>query len=610
MVESKVYLVRSVADIKKAKKMPGCFAISDYPALRATYSQIDVHSTVEYIDKEFWREVIELRETFLSSFDLIDLKKIDAVVEQNIETILFKVRFLLADLAYEILLAKRIIEKERVENINFGEKFLISIIRNSLAQKTKLNENFFLKILILFNSVKIGVGSQIRFVLFSLGLKLVSRTFRYGTLCFDTGSGLKSWISGRTTELGGDARLFYIVDASRTESLVSKLRWIFNLFVGSNNFSGLCLPSADSFKCGVDFKKFKVEGFDSGRLRWVCERYEIEKRVGIGAADLQTFLLGRLDYFLRELVRDEFVGESLVTAMHPRMFVAQHSLGLSRVIANSCRSFDCSTLLISHGSHILNEDPILQKEWSVHASTMLDGPFDYSAIQTPASDVFFRANNRRSAGVKTGPLILQISTTACDKDLRDTLIPECSNKIILLHASTPKTPGSQRPLLYESLDEYVENIRLVTLAVQKIPNIHIAIRFRAQEGINRYCIEKCLSGLKQWSLHEGGVFADYLSVADALMSYSSTTIEQAFFLGKPVLLLDGGNGYRHFSSVALGLPDKEFVDVKFLPRDSLAKDLADIVKYLDRAGTGPRVFDQYLAFSERNVDVDSVFQKI
>ena len=307
---------------------------------------------------------------------------------------------------------------------------------------------------------------------------------------------MKSWISSRTTGLGSDARLFYIVDSSRAESLTAKLRWIFNVLFGSNNFSGLCLPSADWFKCGVAVEKFKVEGFDSGRLRWVCERYEIENLIGIGATDLQIFLLERLDYFLRELVRDEFVGESLVTAMHPRMFVAQHSFGLSRVIANCCKAIDCSTLLISHGSHILNEDPVLQKEWSVHASTMLDGPFDYSAIQTPASDVFFRANNRRSAGVKTGPLILQISTKACDKDLRDTLIPECSDKIVLLHASTPKTPGSQRPLLYESLDEYVENIRLVTLAVQKIPNIHIAIRFRAQEGVNRYCIEKCLSGLK------------------------------------------------------------------------------------------------------------------
>ena len=65
MIESKVYLVRSVSDINKAKKLPGCFAISDYPALRATHRQNDINSTAEYVDKHFWREVIELRETFL-----------------------------------------------------------------------------------------------------------------------------------------------------------------------------------------------------------------------------------------------------------------------------------------------------------------------------------------------------------------------------------------------------------------------------------------------------------------------------------------------------------------------------------------------------------------
>ena len=76
-----------------------------------------------------------------------------------------------------------------------------------------------------------------------------------------------------------------------------------------------------------------------------------------------------------------------------------------------------------------------------------------------------------------------------------------------------------------------------------------------------------------------------------------------------MLLLDGGNGYRHFSSVALGLPNKEFADVKILPRDSLAKDLADIAKYLGRA-SGTMLVTTISLFSKRNVDVDSVFQKI
>ena len=62
-----------------------------------------------------------------------------------------------------------------------------------------------------------------------------------------------------------------------------------------------------------------------------------------------------------------------------------------------------------------------------------------------------------------------------------------------------------------------------------------------------HTVTKELSNYKNISIVTGGDFIEDLNNSDLLVSYSSTTIEEALNLRKPVLLYGGSNDYTHIS---------------------------------------------------------------
>ena len=104
------------------------------------------------------------------------------------------------------------------------------------------------------------------------------------------------------------------------------------------------------------------------------------------------------------------------------------------------------------------------------------------------------------------------------------IIPQHFNKIIILHAGTPKSSKGLRPYVYETVDEYIENINSLIKVIDKFEDMHLIVRFRPSDYLTLSDFQELLVKSSCYSIHSKGTFEDYLTIADLLVSYSSTTI--------------------------------------------------------------------------------------
>ena len=101
--------------------------------------------------------------------------------------------------------------------------------------------------------------------------------------------------------------------------------------------------------------------------------------------------------------------------------------------------------------------------------------------------------------------------------------------------------------IYETLDEYIKNINDLILAVSKVPSVYLAIRLRRKTfpGMSLTEIHNLFYKIDCYDIFTEGDFDNYLSVADLVVSYSSTAIEEALIKDIPVLLYDPAGKYSH-----------------------------------------------------------------
>ncbi len=134
---------------------------------------------------------------------------------------------------------------------------------------------------------------------------------------------------------------------------------------------------------------------------------------------------------------------------------------------------------------------------------------------------------------------------ALKSSIKKRIIPQHTDKIIILHAGTPKPPQSLRPYVYETTDEYIENINSLIKAVDTLKEVHLIVRFRPSDCLQLNDFLELLIKSNCYSVHSKGAFDDYLTISDLLVSYSSTTIEEALQNMVPVLLYDSQGKYCH-----------------------------------------------------------------
>ncbi len=242
--------------------------------------------------------------------------------------------------------------------------------------------------------------------------------------------------------------------------------------------------------------------------------------------------------------------ERIADSLHPMLAVSQHALGQHGALGEICQARDIPSLLVTHGSHVPQDDTFAYKEWSSHAKTIFNANFGRVAVQTPWAEKFLRQQETSVKTLQSGPLLFAVASgKGGDRsEWRRKcygIAPDSSSTFVVLHAGTPKPWSSFRPWVYETTDEYLQNINDLITAAEQVAGIHVAIRFRPSPGLTLKAFKSLIKPSPIAVICTEGVFSEYLQGADMLVSYSSTTIEESLQHGVPVLLYDPDGKYHH-----------------------------------------------------------------
>lgn len=271
------------------------------------------------------------------------------------------------------------------------------------------------------------------------------------------------------------------------------------------------------------------------------------------------------------------------------------------ILAELCRNKNIPTVLVSHGSHVRPKNDPEKIEWGEHGRALLRAPFTYLALQTPVSEGYLDVFKTDSKVMKTGPLIWGKEVERTKGDIK-----------VIVHAGTPKPTNSLRLFVYETPDEYIRGIRELAEAVEKVPGTVLLVRFRPSSEIGTDDIKKLVPFSGKVRLDMEGPFANALGKADLLVSFSSTTIEEALQNRIPVLLYGGGGRYQHIA--AREIKAGELLERSAIYHVSRAEDLAyaisEVLKIgIDGRGNDRTLFDEFIYPESERVSLEKIIEE-
>lgn len=204
-------------------------------------------------------------------------------------------------------------------------------------------------------------------------------------------------------------------------------------------------------------------------------------------------------------------------------------------------SLSSKVYLASHSSHPLPQNKVSSFFLKELSRGFLDSSFASNiVIQSKETLNSYKKFNYDTQKKLIKRFVWGYSSNATEKNKGD--------GITLLHAATFKV-GSFRPYIYESSNLYFKKLQKLCLIINSINGINLIIRpcinndFKLQyykEMLNEFNSNKI-------SLSYSTPFVEDLSKSDCLISFSSTTIEEAILLNKKIILLTSNNEHQHFS---------------------------------------------------------------
>ena len=231
----------------------------------------------------------------------------------------------------------------------------------------------------------------------------------------------------------------------------------------------------------------------------------------------------------------------IIKLTKPKLLIA-HQLAIMEptILGTFFKKNNLPVHLISHGAHRLGNNKLIDFEINRHCRGLL-----YSKY---ATHLFFQSKNSKA-----------VFNKLCDNKFTDknyyktfdslplmwgTKIKKnnklyANKKVKILHASTFKTLCS-RNLIFENSFEYLENLKLLVNYIKHYNNFELVIRTRDLDELNKKLISKLCKNYKNVIISNNN-FEEDLYNSDVLVSYSSTTIEEAMYNNRYVAIINFDN---------------------------------------------------------------------
>ena len=271
--------------------------------------------------------------------------------------------------------------------------------------------------------------------------------------------------------------------------------------------------------------------------------------------------------------------EKLLLKIKPKTFIAQ-SNNIENAAMNAIfKKNKIPTILISHGSHTLQNDIYSKIDNDIYAKNILVGDFDYLLAQTPvAGNYILQLKKDNNSLIKIKPILW--GDKIKNKKLKN------KNIITILHASTLKFRHI-RSFNFETSDEYVKSLLQFIKYVKDYNNIRLIIKLRptADYELTKNSLKYLLNPLpKNVEIISDKDMNEILPKIDLLTSFSSTTIEEALVNNIPVILYGGSGRYSHFEVKIFNDNDDIISPVVFI------NNHIDLNKYLKKLNEKSNLF--------------------
>ncbi len=115
----------------------------------------------------------------------------------------------------------------------------------------------------------------------------------------------------------------------------------------------------------------------------------------------------------------------------------------------------------------------------------------------------------------------------------------------VLHAGNFTQWSDHVPWVIETSDEYVDGIVRLAEVTASLQDVKLVIRPKSKLECDCQALHAMLPEAGNVEVSTSGSFNEDLAAADLLVSFSSSTIEEALHARKPVLLWGGSQRYRH-----------------------------------------------------------------
>tara|TARA_R110002072_G_scaffold1989_3_gene16445 strand:- start:7521 stop:9503 length:1983 start_codon:yes stop_codon:yes gene_type:complete len=245
----------------------------------------------------------------------------------------------------------------------------------------------------------------------------------------------------------------------------------------------------------------------------------------------------KMDYgiipFVKKMISSTALLDKLLAPEKIHGLLSPLSLDAASTVGELCRIKNIRGLLASHGSHPVPHDERLIQEYKRHGEALIDTKYPFVAIQSKVASEYIDFFNISSVPVISGPLCWGVKHNLNENVLEEIGVPEGTK--VIVHAGSQKSRSSYYFGRYETSDEYLNGILDLVEAVKGKRNISLIIKFRAGETLSLETLKREVPDLKNVFICVDQHFLDIIAKADLLVSYSSTTIEEALGSLCPVL---------------------------------------------------------------------------
>ncbi|MEP9411496.1 MAG: hypothetical protein HRF42_08835 [Candidatus Brocadia sp.] len=242
----------------------------------------------------------------------------------------------------------------------------------------------------------------------------------------------------------------------------------------------------------------------------------------------------------------------LFERFNKKIVMSSYALGIMSVAGELAKKMKMISLFISHGVTPAPVDLYHEIELLNLCKGFMFSDYTHVALSTPVQEdnlYYFKKKYRwiENEELKTGPLIFA-DLREKKKSLQKTKLGFSPDDIVATHATIAKGRQAERFHFVETLDEFFSSLSDIIHVVDKNKNLKLMIRIHPGFHLSNDEIKTLLPTSDRFIIQREGPFSEVLAATDFLISYSSTTIDEALINRIPVLLYDKWNRYNHYKT--------------------------------------------------------------